>query len=65
MSIIKPGVTGLRHFFRSGPMPCPYLPGRIERKLSSRLTGRIPRRLTRPVPGWVLGRRPHDGCQIA
>jgi len=39
MSVIKPGVTNLHHFFRSGPMPCPYLAGRIERKLFTRLTG--------------------------
>ena len=39
MSVIKPGVTSLHHFFRSGPMPCPYLAGRIERKLFTRLTG--------------------------
>ncbi len=39
MSIIKPGITGLHHFFRSGPMPCPYLAGRIERKLFTRLSG--------------------------
>lgn len=29
----------LLHFFRSGPMPCPYLPGREERKLFVRLSG--------------------------
>ncbi|NNG05818.1 MAG: arginyltransferase [Inquilinus sp.] len=39
MSVIKPGVTSLHHFFRSGPMPCPYLSGRIERKLFTRLSG--------------------------
>ncbi|HET8725874.1 MAG TPA: arginyltransferase [Alphaproteobacteria bacterium] len=39
MSIIKPDGLGLHHFFRSGPMPCPYIPGRIERKLFTRLTG--------------------------
>ncbi len=39
MSIIQPEVTALHHFFRSGPMPCPYLPGRIERKLFTRLNG--------------------------
>ncbi len=39
MSVIKPEVTRLHHFFRSGPMPCPYLPGRIERKLFTRLSG--------------------------
>jgi len=39
MSIIKPNAVRLQHFFRSGPMPCPYLPGRIERKLFTRLNG--------------------------
>ena len=39
MSLIKPDVTRLHHFFRSGPMPCPYLRGRIERKLFTRLSG--------------------------
>lgn len=39
MSIIKPDTLGLQHFFRSGPMPCPYIPGRIERKLFTRLSG--------------------------
>jgi arginine-tRNA-protein transferase len=28
----------LQQFFRSGPMPCPYLPGRVERKLFTRLS---------------------------
>ena len=37
MSIIKPTTTRLQHFFRSGPMPCPYLSGRVERKLFTRL----------------------------
>lgn len=39
MSIIKPESQGLLHFYRSGPMPCPYIPGRIERKLFARLAG--------------------------
>ena len=39
MSIIKPTTTRLQYFFRSGPMPCPYLPGRMERKLFTRLSG--------------------------
>jgi len=39
MSVIKPEVARLHHFFRSGPMPCPYLPGRVERKLFTRLNG--------------------------
>jgi arginine-tRNA-protein transferase len=39
MSIIPPGLSRLLQFYLSGPMPCPYLPGRIERKLFTRLTG--------------------------
>jgi arginine-tRNA-protein transferase len=39
MSIIKPAAGRLHHFFRSGPMPCPYLPDRTERKLFTRLNG--------------------------
>jgi arginyl-tRNA--protein-N-Asp/Glu arginylyltransferase len=38
MSVIPPPLRPLQQFFRSGPMPCPYLPGRIERKLFTRLT---------------------------
>lgn len=39
MSVIPPHHRPLQQFFRSGPMPCPYLPGRVERKLFTRLTG--------------------------
>ncbi|MEI8395474.1 MAG: arginyltransferase [Rhodospirillaceae bacterium] len=39
MSVIPPRQRPLQQFFRSGPMPCPYLPGRVERKLFTRLTG--------------------------
>ena len=39
MSIIPPGLSRLLQFYLSGPMPCPYLPGRIERKLFTRLSG--------------------------
>lgn len=39
MSIIPPGLSRLLQFYLSGPLPCPYLPGRIERKLFTRLTG--------------------------
>jgi arginyl-tRNA--protein-N-Asp/Glu arginylyltransferase len=39
MSIIPPLHRPLQQFYRSGPMPCPYLPGRIERKLFTRLSG--------------------------
>lgn len=39
MSVIQPQIRPLQQFFRSGPMPCPYLPGRVERKLFTRLSG--------------------------
>lgn len=39
MSIISPNLNRLLHFYLSGPMPCPYLHGQIERKLFTRLTG--------------------------
>lgn len=39
MSIIKSPLSGLHPFFRSGPLPCAYLEGRIERKLFTRLSG--------------------------
>ncbi|HYD31555.1 MAG TPA: arginyltransferase [Azospirillaceae bacterium] len=39
MSVIPPPPRPLQQFYRSGPMPCPYLPGRIERKLFTRLAG--------------------------
>ncbi|MEM8915207.1 MAG: arginyltransferase [Pseudomonadota bacterium] len=39
MSIIKSPLGGLHPFFRSGPLPCAYLEGRIERKLFTRLSG--------------------------
>jgi arginine-tRNA-protein transferase len=38
MSVI-PASHPLQHFYRSGPMPCPYLPGRVERKLFTKLSG--------------------------
>jgi leucyl-tRNA---protein transferase len=39
MSIIPPGIGRLLQFYLSGPLPCPYLPGQIERKLFTRLAG--------------------------
>lgn len=39
MSIIRQELARLVHFFRSGPTPCPYIAGQIERKLFTRLTG--------------------------
>src|SRR5580700_6446349 len=42
MSIIPPGLSRHLQFFLSGPLPCPYLPDRVERKLFTRLTGEPP-----------------------
>lgn len=39
MSVIKSTAAGLHQFHRSAPMPCPYLPDRVERKLFTRLAG--------------------------
>lgn len=39
MSVIDPALTKLHQFYRSVPLPCPYLPGRIERKLFTRING--------------------------
>ena len=39
MSIIKPRSRNVQQFFRSGPLPCPYLPDRVERKLFTRVAG--------------------------
>src|SRR5580700_9308919 len=39
MSIIPPGLSRLLQFYLYGPLPCPYLPGRVERKLFTRLSG--------------------------
>src|ERR1700689_1949335 len=39
MSIIPPGLSRQLQFFLSGPLPCPYLPDRVERKLFTRLIG--------------------------
>ena len=37
MSAIDPPITQLHHFFRSVPLPCPYLENEVERKLFTRL----------------------------
>lgn len=39
MSIIPPGLSRLLPFYLSGPLPCAYLPGHVERKLFTRLKG--------------------------
>jgi len=59
MSIINSGETKLYHFFRSGPTPCPYLPGRIERKLFTRLADRDLTKLSDQLCGSGF-RRSHD-----
>ena len=38
MSIIPPGLSRQLQFYLSGPMPCPYLPEQVERKLFTRLS---------------------------
>jgi len=37
MSIIPPGLSRNLQFYLSGPLPCPYLPAQVERKLFTRL----------------------------
>ena len=37
MSLIPSGISRYLQFYLSGPMPCPYLPAQIERKLFTRL----------------------------
>lgn len=59
MSVINSGETKLYHFFRSGPTPCPYLPGRIERKLFTRLADRDLTKLSDQLCGSGF-RRSHD-----
>lgn len=39
MSVIPTLFRPLQQFFRSGPLPCPYLAGKVERKLFTRLSG--------------------------
>jgi arginine-tRNA-protein transferase len=39
MSVMQTQKTAPLQFYRSSPAPCPYLPGRIERKLFARLGG--------------------------
>jgi arginine-tRNA-protein transferase len=38
MSVIPTGFGRQLQFYLSGPLPCPYLPGRVERRLFTRLT---------------------------
>lgn len=39
MSVIRPHQSRIQQFFRSAPTPCPYIAGRVERKLFTRLEG--------------------------
>ena len=39
MSIIPAGLGQQQNFYLSGPLPCPYLPARVERKLFTYLSG--------------------------
>ena len=48
-----PLVTSLQHFFRTSPQPCPYLAGRIERKVITELPMTVERSLVSEVyPGF-------------
>jgi arginine-tRNA-protein transferase len=38
----KPFVTTLQHFFRTSAQPCPYIPGRVERKVITELSPHEP-----------------------
>jgi len=42
MSIIPPGISRNLQFYLSGPLPCPYLPAQVERKLFTRLDDQDP-----------------------
>lgn len=59
MSILKPEPTMMLNFYRSGPMPCPYIEGLIERKLFARLTGPEANRLNSKLSRAGF-RRSHD-----
>ena len=39
MSVIGPKAGSLQQYFRSVPLPCPYIEGQVERKLFTRLSG--------------------------
>lgn len=39
MSVIKPRAPQLIRFFRTGPLPCPYIAGQTEKKLFTRIGG--------------------------
>lgn len=54
-----PLVTPLQHFFRTSPQACPYLSGRVERKVITELPGTLDRALASsihpddPAPGAI------------
>lgn len=52
-------VRPLRHFHRSTTTPCPYLPGRVERKLFTRLVGSDSREMN-SILSRAGFRRSHD-----
>jgi arginyl-tRNA--protein-N-Asp/Glu arginylyltransferase len=61
MSIIPPGLSRQLQFYLSGPLPCPYLPGQVERKLFTRLSGDVSANLE--INGMLTRagfRRSHD-----
>jgi len=55
MSVIDGTLGRLQHFYRSGPLPCPYLPGRVERKLFTRLNGGDARALNTTLSQALAG----------
>lgn len=59
MSVIDGKLGRLQHFYRSGPLPCPYIPGRVERKLFTRLNGGDARALNTTLSQAGF-RRSHD-----
>lgn len=59
MSVIDGTLGRLQHFYRSGPLPCPYIPGRVERKLFTRLNGADARTLNTTLSQAGF-RRSHD-----
>lgn len=59
MSVIESRGRRLVQFYRSGPMPCPYLPDRVERKLFTRLPGPDMARYNSPLSRAGF-RRSHD-----
>ncbi len=41
MSVISPAIAQSLQFYLSGPLPCPYLPAQVERKLFTKIGGDV------------------------